>query len=126
MARAAQTLAPREAAGLFLLHCGDVFAFQSPHNGTRLVTALEPRDCGGRVVLNNLSEQILECCRHAEDCARQAAARPAGSPSRIDYLQLEERWLALARSMEFAESLDSVTKNSAKPNIKPNGSGTRF
>jgi hypothetical protein len=74
----------------------------------------------GRVVLNNLSAQIRDCLQHAEDCARKAAELPNGSPSRQDFLQLEERWLLLARSYEFGESLNNFTKNSAKPNTRPN------
>jgi hypothetical protein len=70
-------------------------------------------------VLNNLSDQVRECLQHAEECARKAAAQrdPA---SRGDFLQLEKRWLDLARSIEFGESLKSFTKSSAKPNIKSN------
>jgi hypothetical protein len=74
----------------------------------------------GRVVLNNLSEEIRECLHHAEDCARKAAELPGGSPFRWDFLQLEKRWLELARSIEFGESLDTFTKISPKPNINPN------
>jgi hypothetical protein len=36
---------------------------------------LEPREREGRVVLNNLNEQIRECLQHAEDCALKAAAQ---------------------------------------------------
>jgi hypothetical protein len=71
-------------------------------------------------VLNNLSEQIRECLQHAEDCARKGAAQ-TDPGLRDDFLRLEKRWLELARSMEFAERLSSFTKNSPKPNIKPNG-----
>jgi hypothetical protein len=74
----------------------------------------------GRAMLNNLSEQIRECLQHAEDCARNAAAQ-TDPGLREDFLRLEKRWLDLARSMEFAERLDSFTKNSPKPNIKSNG-----
>jgi len=72
-------------------------------------------------VLNNLSEQIRECLQHAEECARKAAELPNSSGFRKDFLQLEKRWLELAQSIEFGERLDSFTKNSLKPNIKPNG-----
>ena len=72
---------------------------------------------GGRVVLNNLSEQIRECLQHAEECARAAAELPNSSPSRQDFLQLEKRWLELAGSIEFGEELDGFTKNSAEPNL---------
>ena len=36
---------------------------------------LEPRERGGRVVLNNLNEQIRECLLHAEECALKAGAQ---------------------------------------------------
>jgi hypothetical protein len=60
--------------------------------------------CGGRVVLNSVSEQIRECLRHAEECARKAAELPNGHPSRQDFLELEKRWLDLARSFELAKA----------------------
>ena len=98
-----------------LLRCGDDFAFKTFNNGT------QDLDCGrGRVVLGNLSEQIRECLEAAGNCARKAAALPDSSPFRQDFLNLEQRWLELARSIEFGESLDTFTKNSAKSNIKPN------
>ena len=55
-------------------------------------------------MLNNLSEQIRECLRHAEDCARKAAAQSCPK-LKEDFLQLERRWLFLARSYEFTETL---------------------
>jgi hypothetical protein len=71
-------------------------------------------------MLANLSDQIRDCLEHAEECARKAAELPDGSRYRQDFLRLETRWLELARSFEFGESLDSFTKNLPKPNIKPN------
>jgi hypothetical protein len=71
-------------------------------------------------MLNNLSEQIRECLQHAEECAQNAAELPDGSHFRQDFLRLEKRWLELARSIEFGESLDTFARNSAKPNINPN------
>ena len=65
-------------------------------------------------MLNNLSEQIRECLQHAEDCARKAAELPDSSLFRRDFLQLEKRWLELARSIEFGEQLDSFTKSIPK------------
>jgi hypothetical protein len=101
-----------------LLHCGDDFAFQNPHNGTRIASRpVERREGGG--VLNNLSEQIRECLQHAEECARKAAVQ-TDPAVRGDFLGLEKRYRELARSIEFGERLKSFTKNSAKPNIKPN------
>jgi hypothetical protein len=66
-------------------------------------------------MLNNLSEQIRDCLRHAEDCARKAAAQ-TGLELRDDFLGLDKRWLELAQSIEFAERLNSFTKNRSKPN----------
>jgi hypothetical protein len=55
-------------------------------------------------MLNNLSEQVRECLQHAEDCARRAAAQTDAKVKR-DFLDLERRWLSLARSYEFCERL---------------------
>ena len=67
---------------------------------------VEPDAIKGRVVLDNVSKQIRECLEHAEECAQNAAKLPNGSPFRQDFLQLEKRWLELARSIEFGEQLD--------------------
>ena len=75
---------------------------------------------GGRVVLNNVSEQIRECYRRAEECARKAAAQ-TDPKLKADFSDLERHWLVLARSYDFAERLNSFTRNNPKPNIKSNG-----
>ena len=55
-------------------------------------------------MLQNLSEEMRECFRRAEECER--LSKTALTPSAIkDYLEMEQRWLALARSYEFAERL---------------------
>jgi len=55
-------------------------------------------------MLQNLSEEIRECLRHAEECKR--LSKIALTPSAIrDYLDMEQRWLNLARSYEFTERL---------------------
>ena len=55
-------------------------------------------------MLQNLSEEIRECLRRAEECRR--LSKTALSASAIqDYLDMEQRWLALARSYEFSERL---------------------
>jgi hypothetical protein len=79
---------------------------------------VEPREAGGRVVLNNLSEQIRDCLRHAEECAQKAAAQ-TDPGLRDGWLRFERRWREMARSWEFAERLDTPTDNSTNPNIKP-------
>ena len=55
-------------------------------------------------MLNNLSEQIRECLQHAEDCARKAAAE-TDPKIKADFMDLERRWLLLARSYEFTKRL---------------------
>jgi hypothetical protein len=59
---------------------------------------------GSRVVLNNLSKQICECYRYAEDRARKAAAQ-TDPTIKADFLDSERRWLVLAQSYEFTERL---------------------
>jgi hypothetical protein len=59
-------------------------------------------------MLQKLSEDIRECYERAEQCRR--AAETAGNPSaKGDFLDMEKRWLSLARSYEFAERLSSFT-----------------
>ena len=66
---------------------------------------------------NNLSEQIRECLEHAEECARKAAAQ-TDPKIKADFLDLERRWLLLARSYEFTERLtdfsDETRRNADK------------
>jgi len=70
--------------------------------------ALPPVNEEARAMLQNLSEEIRECLRRAEECKR--LSKTATSPSAIeDYLNMEHRWLTLARSYEFAERLLKFT-----------------
>ena len=68
-------------------------------------------------MLNNLSVQVRECLQHAEHCARQAAAQ-TNSKLKEDFLEMERRWLFLARSYEFTERLgdfsDEAKRNTDK------------
>jgi hypothetical protein len=59
-------------------------------------------------MLNDLSEQVRECLQHAEDCARRAAAQ-TDAKVKQDFLDLERRWLSLARSYEFCERLSDFS-----------------
>jgi DNA-directed RNA polymerase subunit RPC12/RpoP len=68
---------------------------------------------------NNSAKEIRECLRYADECAREAAELPDGSSFRQDFIRLEQRWLDLARSIEFGEQLGSITTVSAKHNPKP-------
>ena len=44
---------------------------------------------------NNLSEQIRDCYRHAQDCARKAA-KQTDPNLKQDFLVIERRWRFLA------------------------------
>lgn len=55
-------------------------------------------------MMNNLSEQVRRCHLHAEHCARQAGVQ-TDPKSKHDFLEMERRWLMLARSYEFARQL---------------------
>jgi hypothetical protein len=59
-------------------------------------------------MLNFLSEQIRECHMHAEHCARQAAVQ-VEPKLKDDFLEMERRWLMLARSYEFAHRLNDFS-----------------
>ncbi|MGB7037021.1 MAG: hypothetical protein WBD71_16025 [Xanthobacteraceae bacterium] len=49
------------------------------------------------------AKPIAECRAHAADCARKAESMRE-QKSREDFLRLEQSWLRLARSYEFAQA----------------------
>ena len=59
-------------------------------------------------MLLKVSDEIRECYRHALE-ARQKAESVANPSTRADFLDLERRWLSLARSYEFSERLMRFT-----------------
>ena len=61
--------------------------------------------------MQNLSEEIRECLRHAEQCKRRAKTALSADAIK-DYLDMEQRWLSLARSYEFAEWLSNFAGTS--------------
>jgi hypothetical protein len=72
-------------------------------------------------MLESLSEQIRECYEHAEECARKAAAQ-TDPGLKQDFLDMERRWLALARSFELSQRLgdfSAATKRRATNLPKP-------
>jgi hypothetical protein len=92
-----------------LLDRGDVFGSQNPKDGTIFASPPVGRHAReGCVVLNNLSKEIRECFRHAEDCAQQAADQ-TDPQLKQDFLDLEQHWLFLARSYECTEQLTHLT-----------------
>jgi hypothetical protein len=64
-------------------------------------------------MLQNLSEEIRECLRRAEEC-RQLSKTALSQSAIQDYLNMEQRWLNLARSYEFTERLSRYTGRSCK------------
>jgi hypothetical protein len=59
-------------------------------------------------MLQKLSEDIRECYQRAEQC--RWAAETAHSPSaKDDFLHMEQRWISLAHSYEFANRLSHFT-----------------
>lgn len=70
-------------------------------------------------MLSKLSEQVSECIGHAEDCARKAAAHPDGSPLRKDFLDMEQRWRSLARSIALTERLTGFLGKASSESVPP-------
>jgi hypothetical protein len=68
-------------------------------------------------MLRNLSEEIRECYRHAEDCARQAAAQTCPNLKQ-NFLDMERRWMSLARSYEFTEQLTDFSSEAKRKSDK--------
>lgn len=64
-------------------------------------------------MLNNLSEQLREYQRHAELCAWRASVQ-TDSQLKDVYLEMEQRWLMLARSHEFAQRLDDFSNETKR------------
>ena len=64
-------------------------------------------------MLQNLSEEIRECLRRAEQC-KQLSKTVLSASAVEDYLNMEHRWLTLARSYEFAERLSRFTEQPKK------------
>jgi hypothetical protein len=65
-------------------------------------------------MLQKLTEEIAECYRHASHC-RERAKRAPDPLTQRDFLDMEWRWLSLARSYEFAERLSRFTAPFRKP-----------
>ena len=54
-------------------------------------------------MLQNLSREIRDCYGRAEECKRLAATALTDDTT-AGFLDMERRWLSLARSYEFAEA----------------------
>ena len=56
-------------------------------------------------MLQNLNARVRDCLERAEECGQRAKIEADPALAR-DYLEMERRWLTLARSYQFRESLD--------------------
>jgi hypothetical protein len=64
-------------------------------------------------LLQNLSQQVRNCLEHAEDCAH--CAKIECDPSLVrDFLDMERRWLRLARSYQVSEQLEAFSRHDKK------------
>jgi hypothetical protein len=68
-------------------------------------------------MLRNLSEEIRECYRHAEDCAQRAAAE-TDPRTKADFVDLQQHWLFLARSYEFTGRLTDFSSETKRKSDK--------
>jgi hypothetical protein len=69
-------------------------------------------------VLNNLSAQIRGCYEHADGCARKAAAQ-TDPKLKQDYLDLERRWLLLAKSYDLTGRLADFSAEAKRRTVRP-------
>ncbi len=69
-------------------------------------------------MLQQLSAEIAECYRHAEDCRRKAEETRV-STAKEELLEMEQRWLFLARNYELTERLTDFKDYIKKPYEKP-------
>ncbi len=59
-------------------------------------------------LLKNLSNDIRQCFRHAENCEREAKLE-SDPVARQEGLNAAARWIAFARNYEFAERIAGLT-----------------
>jgi hypothetical protein len=60
-------------------------------------------------MLLTLDSEIRECYRHAAECSC-SADQSRDSLTKQDFLDMQKRWLCLARSYEFAEQLSNFSE----------------
>ena len=64
-------------------------------------------------MLQNLSKQVRDCLARAEECGHRAKIEGDLALAR-DFLDMEQRWLRLARSYQFGEQLQSFSNHNKK------------
>jgi hypothetical protein len=65
-------------------------------------------------MLQDLSNEIRECYQRAGDCRRRAEETTDPATKR-DFLEMEKRWLSLARSYDFADQISRFTNPFRNP-----------
>jgi hypothetical protein len=63
-------------------------------------------------MLHNLSEQVRLCYERAAEAKERADEMH--DEAKADFLNMERRWLLLARSYEFGERLDDFTRENSR------------
>jgi hypothetical protein len=90
-----------------------------------VVTQRSREDKEVHALLSHLSEQVRECLQRAANCARDAAAQ-TDAKMKQDFLDLERRWLSLARSYQFSERLgDFCAEAKRKTGALPKSAGEK-
>jgi two-component sensor histidine kinase len=64
-------------------------------------------------LLQNLSDKVKLCYERAAE-AKERAAETLDPEAKADFLNMERRWLVLARSYEFGERLDDFTRENSR------------
>jgi hypothetical protein len=62
-----------------------------------------------RAMLRQVSDQVTYCYRRASECHAKAADVLKGA-AKQEYLDMEHRWLTLARSYEHTERIQDYLK----------------
>jgi hypothetical protein len=73
-------------------------------------------------MLRRLNKEVSECYARAESCAREAAEATTEG-RREDLLRLQESWLTLALSYEFANRLEDFSKENSRRRAELYGNG---
>src|SRR5215472_18193147 len=69
---------------------------------------------GAYAVLQNLSDKVRLCYERAAE-AKEDADETLDPEAKADFLNMERRWLLLARSYEFGERLGDFTQENSGP-----------
>jgi hypothetical protein len=64
-----------------------------------------PPETWEAIMLQKLSEEIAECYRHASHC-RERATDALDPSTKRDFLDMEWRWLSLARSYDCGTAIE--------------------